>query len=512
MFCSGFLLFLAVLLLSDSVNCSSSLLVPSTLPSLSRWFATIQFLPSWFAHQACPVILSSQKPKSFRLFGVFSESWTRTALSRFPTETKRTRTSPFSKSPQSQATMARYSTQPDRKLTRMAVAKVKVEGRDSSNKTDIHKLEPRIVGGHAAGGDLAGSLVMLVGDGMMCSGTLVALTVVITAAHCNVRGGGLWTAYVGGQTGLSGTAISVADVIKMGEDKGEGQGLKYDFAILTLASEAPNGSRPMRVNVNASVPRAGSFARVAGYGNTDESPSSGNYDFILYQVDLPITTKDKCIDIYNAGHEEEGYPGIDIDHKRQICAGYERRDGCDSCQGDSGGPMLQYDEAGNPVLVGVVSFGFGCGHAGYPGVYVRTSPYGLTLERHGIIKSEDAVAVFHDETSTGLMIGIIVGAIIAVIAVIVAVILIVTCSKRSKKGHSTPPPLPLSQESEQPQSQQPIPTVLVPALQPLYPAQSSPPSHLQQSSSPLQSPQWPPSSQSLKPSHPWQLPPSVQPL
>jgi secreted trypsin-like serine protease len=43
--------------------------------------------------------------------------------------------------------------------------------------------------------------------------------------------------------------------------------------------------------------------------------------------------------------------------------------GMDTCEGDSGGPLVLSDA--EPVLVGVVSWGDGCGKATAPGVYTR---------------------------------------------------------------------------------------------------------------------------------------------
>jgi secreted trypsin-like serine protease len=45
----------------------------------------------------------------------------------------------------------------------------------------------------------------------------------------------------------------------------------------------------------------------------------------------------------------------------------------DSCQGDSGGPLVVKVD-GDDVLVGVVSWGRGCGVDGYSGVYVEVAP------------------------------------------------------------------------------------------------------------------------------------------
>ncbi|XP_034441704.1 trypsin [Hippoglossus hippoglossus] len=52
-----------------------------------------------------------------------------------------------------------------------------------------------------------------------------------------------------------------------------------------------------------------------------------------------------------------------------ICAG-SFRGGKDSCQGDSGGPLIC-----NGNFEGIVSWGNGCAHANYPGVYTKVRNY-----------------------------------------------------------------------------------------------------------------------------------------
>uniref|UniRef100_A0A1B0DLB7 Uncharacterized protein n=2 Tax=Phlebotomus papatasi TaxID=29031 RepID=A0A1B0DLB7_PHLPP len=60
----------------------------------------------------------------------------------------------------------------------------------------------------------------------------------------------------------------------------------------------------------------------------------------------------------------------------QLCAGSHSEEK-DTCEGDSGGPLQIYN---NNVycmynIIGVTSFGKGCGSVGQPGVYTRISNY-----------------------------------------------------------------------------------------------------------------------------------------
>ncbi|KAK2721113.1 hypothetical protein QYM36_003404 [Artemia franciscana] len=95
---------------------------------------------------------------------------------------------------------------------------------------------------------------------------------------------------------------------------------------------------------------------VTGWGTL--SSGSGSLPQVLHAVNVPIVTDEYC---------RAAYGESDVaDH--MICAGVPEG-GVDSCQGDSGGPLFGADGA----HIGVVSWGYGCAYAGYPGVYTQVS-------------------------------------------------------------------------------------------------------------------------------------------
>lgn len=106
--------------------------------------------------------------------------------------------------------------------------------------------------------------------------------------------------------------------------------------------------------------REGDKVIVSGWGVTREN--SGSLSNILRYVQVPIVNTTRCQETYGAR--------VTNDH---VCAGFQSG-GKDSCQGDSGGPLVRVVD-NRYELVGIVSFGYGCGQPSAPGVYTRVASY-----------------------------------------------------------------------------------------------------------------------------------------
>ncbi|MQY38367.1 Trypsin [Streptomyces sp. RB17] len=202
--------------------------------------------------------------------------------------------------------------------------------------------------------------------GQFCGGVAVARTAVLTAAHClaedvlgappnRVRD----LRVIAGRTDLlssEGQEVAVRDAwINPAYDTGTNAG---DFAVLTLAKPLPQSAVIGMAGAADPAYRAGTQATVSGWGDTT---GGGAYAHRLYAAHVHVLPDDRCVRAYQGGLDGTYRAGS------MLCAG-EAAGGPDACQGDSGGPLV----AGGR-LIGLVSWGSGCGRRGSPGVYTRVS-------------------------------------------------------------------------------------------------------------------------------------------
>ena len=102
---------------------------------------------------------------------------------------------------------------------------------------------------------------------------------------------------------------------------------------------------------------------VSGWGATYEG---GSISAILNFVNVTTITLEACEDEYGENNIADN----------QICA-LVPGGGKDFCLGDAGGPLVC-----GGLLTGIVSWGFGCGHADAPGVYAEVAYFKDWVEKN----------------------------------------------------------------------------------------------------------------------------------
>lgn len=214
-------------------------------------------------------------------------------------------------------------------------------------------------------------------SGHFCGGAVVGVRTVVTAAHClgrqvlGVEAGEVRDLSViigrGDLTGgTDGREIAVRGIwVNPQYNQRNNEG---DIAVLRLTEEVPDRDTVEVAGPKDRAYRPGTTASVYGWGDTN---GNGRYARSLRAATVRLYEDERC---------EKAYPGRKNGTYRartMLCAGTERG-GRDACQGDSGGPLVAHGR-----LVGLVSWGAGCGVRGRPGVYTRVSAYLDQVARQG---------------------------------------------------------------------------------------------------------------------------------
>lgn len=239
-----------------------------------------------------------------------------------------------------------------------------------------------------------------VGDGyrrQFCGGSLVAETIVITAAHCVFDEGAAvfkpasdFEVFTG-RTVLSsseGEVIDVAevyyflDVMETPTIQAQSTDpdvdpelfnpitLEWDVAVLQL--ESASTAQPIKIAGadETALWDPGRTAFITGWGDRDNGPTA-DFPDDLHAAEIEMIGDPDCGAAYPPPPPPPPEPeGPYFTAETMVCAGF-LAGGVDTCDGDSGGPLVVPINGGGFRLVGDTSWGTGCAFPDLPGVYGR---------------------------------------------------------------------------------------------------------------------------------------------
>jgi plasminogen activator len=142
-----------------------------------------------------------------------------------------------------------------------------------------------------------------------------------------------------------------------------GKDMKNDIAILEIDEDLNrDGVRLPCDHLKNVCYNYGHSVKVLGYGKDCEY-SSQEHLFDLKEVDLKVIPL-----------EESKYHRKMVTNEMFLASNNVNGKIVDACTGDSGGPCIKWIK-NEWVLVGIVSWGSGCGQRNLPGVYTKVLPY-----------------------------------------------------------------------------------------------------------------------------------------
>ncbi|XP_055381914.1 trypsin alpha-3-like [Condylostylus longicornis] len=236
----------------------------------------------------------------------------------------------------------------------LLVKSTKAQLENTTNSTLIlKKNDDKIVGGQSTSITSVPYQVAITVSGSICGGSLIATNIVLTAAHCVVgRSPSSVTVRAGSNYyNRNGVLLPVSRILS--NYNFNFQTMTHDIAMLKLSRSLTASEMSIygiqTIQLQTTIPQDNSLTKVSGYGRLS---SQGSLASTLQSVTVTLINWSQCNQRYNWRLTST-----------MICAGHFGG-GRDACQGDSGGPLAYEGK-----LLGIVSWGYGCASAMYPGIY-----------------------------------------------------------------------------------------------------------------------------------------------
>jgi secreted trypsin-like serine protease len=210
------------------------------------------------------------------------------------------------------------------------------------------------------------------GRGFSCTGTVVAPTLVLTAAHCAADA-------------VTGRKVPVHRfVVVTGSPDVRNSGLRqisgvrrsivypnfnrfkvhWDAGLLVLKTPTTAPAIDLAGPADAALYAGGTLTSIAGWGLKGRRLARLTRTPVLQRGTTVVRRR-----IYCRNHARSYYPFFNF--SRQLCTTKPPGFGTGTCHGDSGGPAVAFREDGTPVQIGITSLGAANCNPRLPDLYTR---------------------------------------------------------------------------------------------------------------------------------------------